>query len=197
MAVDPDTNTVYVSDGSNTLVAVDGNTNTRTTAATASAASLTAIALEPTFNTAYVLDANSNTIHYFNQYPFDGVALYEAGTFSDGNAAHPVAIAVRSAFHKIYVVNSEGSLSIFSPTGAGGTWIVERHLQVGNNPVAVAVNSQTGNVFVANKGDGTVTVVDGSDTIVGTVTVGSAPAALAINSATNHVYVAQFRHEYC
>jgi DNA-binding beta-propeller fold protein YncE len=58
----------------------------------------------------------------------------------------------------------------------------------GTNPDAIAVNSVTNKVHVANSG-GTVTVIDGATNATTTVAV-SSPVAIAVDSVTNKVYVA-------
>ena len=69
----------------------------------------------------------------------------------------------------------------------------------GNGAFAIAVNEVTRTIYVANRNDGTVSVIDGrtcngSDTAGcarswPTVAVGASPQALAVNTATDTVYV--------
>ena len=71
---------------------------------------------------------------------------------------------------------------IMSPAGAAPT------IAVGTLSNAVAVNSVTNTIYVANAGDDTVSVVNGStNTVVATVTVGDTPLGVAVNPATNTV----------
>ncbi len=63
-------------------------------------------------------------------------------------------------------------------------------LPAGNSPYAVAVNSATNKIYVANAADNTVTVIDGVTNNTTTVNVGVVPYAVAVNSATNKIYVA-------
>ena len=62
----------------------------------------------------------------------------------------------------------------------------------GSQPRAVALNPVTNKIYVANYGDGTVTVIDGATNTTQTVTVGSSPYALAVNAVTNKIYVANY-----
>ncbi|MGQ9573062.1 MAG: hypothetical protein ACUVX1_12595 [Chloroflexota bacterium] len=63
-------------------------------------------------------------------------------------------------------------------------------IAVGSKPWAVAVNPETNRIYVANEGDGTVSVIDGANaTVVDTVAVGYMPWALAVNPETNRIYV--------
>jgi YVTN family beta-propeller protein len=62
---------------------------------------------------------------------------------------------------------------------------------VGSLPTGVGVNSSTNRVYVANYGDNTVSVIDGStNAVVATVGVGTSPIGVGVNSSTNRVYVA-------
>lgn len=64
-------------------------------------------------------------------------------------------------------------------------------IPVGSRPTAVAVHPVTGLVYVANWGDGTVSVLDQDGRgVLGTVNVGSHPASLALNPVTDRLYVA-------
>ncbi len=79
-----------------------------------------------------------------------------------------------------------------SPAGASPPTI-----SVGNSPTAVAVDASTDTVYVANSGDGTVSVINGADCngtsgcseAAQTVTLGGSPQGLAVNEATNTIYV--------
>jgi len=65
-----------------------------------------------------------------------------------------------------------------------------RRVSVEAAPVSVAVNAKTGRAYVANAGDGTVTILDGStDTVLATIPIGSHPYSIAVDSATNKIYV--------
>jgi YVTN family beta-propeller protein len=61
----------------------------------------------------------------------------------------------------------------------------------GSQPVALAVNSRTGRIYVANAGSDNVSVIDGgSSTVIATIPVGSAPHGVAVDASANRVYVA-------
>jgi YVTN family beta-propeller protein len=63
-------------------------------------------------------------------------------------------------------------------------------ITVGTTPTAVAVNSSTNKIYVANRNSNNVTVIDGVTNSTITVRVGIGPQGLAINTATNKIYVA-------
>jgi len=61
----------------------------------------------------------------------------------------------------------------------------------GSQPVALAVNSSTGRIYVANAGSGNVSVIDGaSSTVIATIPVGPSPRGIAVDPMVNRVYVA-------
>jgi YVTN family beta-propeller protein len=61
---------------------------------------------------------------------------------------------------------------------------------VGDIPRGIDVNPATNRVYVANQGDGTVSVIDGTtNTVIATVDVGNSPRGVGVNPATNRVYV--------
>ena len=103
-----------------------------------------------------------------------------------GGLINPRAIAYCPATRKVYAVDtSHGAVTIYDD--AHGT----RHtVKVGAEPISVAVNTANGMAYVANGGDGTVSVVNGAtDAVVATVRVGSHPYSIAANAKTGKVYV--------
>ena len=99
---------------------------------------------------------------------------------------NPRAIVFSPAKGKIYAVDtSHGVVEIYAD---GGTR--RRSVQVGAAPVSIAVNTSTGRAYVANSGDGTVSVLDGDfDAVVATVPIGSQPYSIAADAATGKVFV--------
>jgi YVTN family beta-propeller protein len=75
-----------------------------------------------------------------------------------------------------------------APGSVGQTLVTT--VTVGANPVAVAVNTTTGKVYVANQDSNTVTVIDGATNNPVNVPTGAGPAAVAVNPLTNSIYVA-------
>ncbi len=61
----------------------------------------------------------------------------------------------------------------------------------GSQPVALAVNSSTNRIYVANAESENVSVIDGaSGSVIATIPVGSAPRGVAADARANRVYVA-------
>jgi len=116
-------------------------------------------------------------------------------------ALHPVAVAVNEATNKIYVANvgfggpfgngDRGSVTVIDGATNLTATVVDPNA---NGPRAVAVNSATNKVYVANLWTGNVTVIDGATNSTATVADPSASGiqsvAVAVNSVTNKIYVA-------
>jgi len=82
------------------------------------------------------------------------------------------------------VDKAHGAVSIVNATGTA------KRVKVGSEPEAIAVNEQTGAVYVANSADHSVSVIDGkSDTVVATVATAARPYAIAIDESADKVYV--------
>jgi YVTN family beta-propeller protein len=68
---------------------------------------------------------------------------------------------------------------------------VSRNIAVGQQPMALAVNEATGKVYVVNRSNNSVTVIDGkSRAAIATVPTGTGPEGIAVNPVTNRIYVA-------
>src|SRR5260370_23622305 len=79
-------------------------------------------------------------------------------------------------------------LSLAAAPARGQT--VTATVAVGQSPSAMAVNPVTNKIYVANRSDNTVTVIDGaSNTVSATVPVGTSPVAVAVSPTTNKIYV--------
>ena len=63
-------------------------------------------------------------------------------------------------------------------------------VNTGSQPFAVAVNPVTNKIYVVNRGQNKVTVIDGATNTTQTRVVGTQPVAIAVNPVTNEVYVA-------
>src|SRR5262249_10901175 len=59
----------------------------------------------------------------------------------------------------------------------------------GPHPTAVAVNTVTNKIYVANFTGNSVTVIDGATNTTATVPAGALPFALAVNEVTNKIYI--------
>ena len=117
--------------------------------------------------------------------------VWSAGTIS-ADAFQPGCIGVDTATGKIYVAEDYASNNtswirvIDTATGS-----VTTLTDPGTGPVAVAVNSATNKIYVANFQSNNVTVIDGATGALSTVTDPNAmsPGGIAVNQTTNTIYV--------
>ena len=83
-------------------------------------------------------------------------------------------------------VASIGSQDLPSPV----SYRVTGTVTVGTGPAGVAVDPSTHTVFVANSGDGTVSVIDAATrTVIASIPVGEKPSAVAVDPGTHTVFV--------
>jgi YVTN family beta-propeller protein len=158
LAVNLLTNQIYVANqSSNNVTVIDGATN--------SATATVAVGMQP-----FALDVNpvANEIYVANQGD-NTVTVIEGATnntTTDLVGLHPYAVAVDSVTNRVYVSNNGASTVTMiegAPDPSNGATVNNRStatITVGNSPTAVVVNPETGEVFVANNGAGTVTLID-------------------------------------
>jgi YVTN family beta-propeller protein len=81
-------------------------------------------------------------------------------------------------------------IALATPASAS-TYAVTATIPVGNGPDGIATDPATGNVYVANFTDGTVSVISGASGIVtATIPVGAGPADVVTDPVDGNVYVA-------
>ena len=91
------------------------------------------------------------------------------------------------AFNTTNYINNNNN----NNNGANKNGIITSGIQVDSYPVGIAVNPNTGMIYVANEFSNTVSIIDEStDKIQATVKVGSFPYGIDVNPMTNRVYVA-------
>jgi YVTN family beta-propeller protein len=78
--------------------------------------------------------------------------------------------------------------------GTNNTKIAD--IKVGKSPSSIRVNHLTNTLYVANYGDGTVSVINGTNnTKIADIKVGKGSFAIVINKGTNTVYVANLKND--
>src|ERR1017187_2630467 len=103
-----------------------------------------------------------------------------------GSLINPAGIAFNPASRKVYAVDTARNQVEIARAGEPGTLRVA----VGAAPIALAINAHTNRIFVANAGDGTVSVIDGTgDQVTSRLQVGPRPYSIAVNAATGRVYL--------
>jgi serine/threonine protein kinase, bacterial len=81
-------------------------------------------------------------------------------------------------------------LAVFLFVDLGPTYRATATVPVGKYPEGVAADPTTRTVYVANRGDGTVSVIDGpTRTVTATVPVGKHPVGVAADPTTHTIYV--------
>jgi YVTN family beta-propeller protein len=86
---------------------------------------------------------------------------------------------------KVYAVDSEhGAVAIVAANGT------TKLLKTGLGPVSIAVNNQTGKVYVANSSGKSVAVLDGdTDKLLTTVPTAARPYAISVDEVSDRIYV--------
>lgn len=99
-------------------------------------------------------------------------------------------VAVNSATNRVYVTDTSSTGQVFVIDGSTDTQIVAATVAVGMNPEGIAIHETANRAYVANSGDGTVSVLDTTNnTIVTTITVSTTPMAVAVRPIANRAYV--------
>ena len=190
------TNTIYVSNrDDNTLSVINGATcNASTTSGCSQAQPTTGVgnfpqqvAVDEVTNTVYVVNQRGNTVSVINGAVCNGAN--NAGcaqvwpTVTVGNS--PQGIAFNPATRTLYATNTnDNTVSVINGatcnrmnhSGCGHTPPI---ISVGAAPRAIGIDPSTNTVFVGNRDDMTVSVIDGS-TCNGTHTSGCGQIPLAI-----------------
>ena len=217
VAVDQSTDTLYAtSQAENNVSVLNGATcdATDTTGCTRFAPTTTVgnapqgDAADPATHTVYVTNGNDDTVSVINTAECNAAELAGCDrawpTVKVGN--YPQDVRVNVATDTVYVVNGNGTtVSVINGATCNALTSVGCNqtaatVNVGNGPFALGVDRQTDTVYVANAGDGTVSMIDGA-TCNGThhagcgqtpptVAVGSTPVGVAVDQVTNTVYVA-------
>ena len=205
------TNTIYVSNiDDNTLSVIDGATcNSSNTSGCSQPQPTTPvgnapqqIAVDETNNTIYVVNQNGGTVSVINGAHCNGTDTSGCNqswpTVTVGNS--PQALGLNPNNHTVYVTNTNDNTvsvidgSVCNGTNTSGCGQTPAIISVGAAPRAVGVDAGTNTVFVGNRADMTVSVIDGS-TCNGTNTsgCGQTPFALPVaafpNAAGNDRYI--------
>lgn len=171
------------------------------------------VAVDNSTGDVYVADTKDLTIDEFNSTgtwisSFDGSAT-PAGAFSHSDAQTPLGIAVDQATNDVYVVN--GGHEVIDVFDASGVYLPEKQITAvpaglygfgGEYADGIAVNANTGNVFVSDSGavqtfefnalGGYVTTFEGLNTPAGSF--GKAYTSVATENASGRVYINDTEH---
>jgi uncharacterized repeat protein (TIGR01451 family) len=214
VSVDESTDTVYVADYySDTVSVIDGSTDTVVGSIPVGEQPI-GLAFDPHLGTLYVANQDDSPgdlsvvdTSSCSAADSSGCQTAVVGTIAVGT--DPYGVAYDAVNGTIYVTDSgdhPGEVSSFTATSCNATsskdcaTAVVSHVDVGDDPVGVAVDPSSGAVFVTNEGDSPsdVSVINPeTNRVTGTIPVGtaqqgheSAPFGVAVDSANGNVYVA-------
>lgn len=201
IAVNPDTNTIYVAfrggyqggEGGAVYV-IDSTTNDIINTISATGGP-NGVAVNPVTNTIYVTneynyETNLKPNWHNSVFVINGSTNSISKTITVGFG--PYGVSANSMTNKIYVSNYiDGTVSVID----GVTDNVVSTIQVGTHPVFVAVNPNTNLVYVANSDSNTVSVINGStNALTSTISGFNNPEGIAVNPNTNKIYVANYNN---
>jgi len=178
--VDPLSGYVYVGGGvGNVTVGISGEVvvveGMDVMARYALEAPVLAMDVDPRTGDVYILDANGNLLRARDAEIVQQVDLWKEGPSPRNMRGHPVT-------GEVYIVY-------------GGSWMlvvrdmeVIGDLEVGWGALKMVIDPLTGNVYVANFRDDTVTVIHGTK-VLATIDVGWYPYGIGVNPANGWVYV--------
>jgi YVTN family beta-propeller protein len=190
IAVNPQTDIVYVTKGSSNTVSVLNGSNGDILADIPVGKTPTGIGIDTVFNTVYVANEDSNSLSII-----DGSRNVKVDDIYFAPESDPLEVVVNSITHKIYVGDSN-SYEIYVIDGVTGRNIttlptggLEKDLGIG-----LAINPFTNRVYAANPATGNITVIDGStDTAIHNITTGMKGERgiyeIDINPFTNRGYI--------
>lgn len=121
----------------------------------------------------------------------EGIGLYTYSVMAKVKTPIPGLGPEFTLVDKIYVANpGDNTTSVLNVPEDSDT-VIGKPIHVGHNPQSIGVNALTHTIYVVNRDDGTVSVIDEStDTVIGKpIPVGRAPSAIAVDESTNTIYV--------
>jgi YVTN family beta-propeller protein len=197
IAVNKNTGNVFVTDWyDGTVTVLDGGGNLLATITVGSHP--TGVSVNATTNKIYVANSSSNDISVI-----DGATNSVTSTISSPEIIAPVTVTVNPTTNTIYVANGQSCFTCPNPNDLavidGASSAVAATIPVGNGPAAVAVDTQTNFIYVADAGNhdfnqhGSVTVINGATNATTTTLTDPNmpyPFRIAVNSTTNKIYVA-------
>ncbi|CAL9633096.1 hypothetical protein SUDANB120_06150 [Streptomyces sp. enrichment culture] len=150
LAVDPVSHRVFVTQPGHNKVSVIDVTTQVVIGSIPVGHHPTGIAIDPQRRRVYVANSGSKTVSVFDM-ATGGVAEIHVG-------ASPTGVAVDS-HGTVYVTHSDGLVRVLGPGAAG----VTARIPVGSQPQGLAFEPHSNRVYVANRGDGTVSAIGLAD----------------------------------
>ncbi|MDE1767574.1 MAG: YncE family protein, partial [Thaumarchaeota archaeon] len=181
LAINPNTNRIYVTqhrftnniEENSTVAVIDGSTNEKIVDMPVGAYSQ--IAVNPNTNRIYITEH-----HLVNNVEENNIEQNGTVSVIDGNSntkiasiqvgANPAGIAVNANTNRIYVLHRNNFNNIDHTWQNGTVSVIDGNtntkiasIQVGAQPLGIAVNANTNRIYVTNYHDGTISVIDGID----------------------------------
>lgn len=201
VAVNAITNKIYVANEGDypesnygNVTVIDGVTNTTTTITDPNALRPIGVAVDPVTNMIYVVNQDGPALNENGSVTVINGATNSFVSVQDRNAIYPSAVAVDPVTNEIYVANqgdwnpntnpngNKGSVTAIDGATNSFVTIIDPNA---NDPYAVAVDSVTSMVYVANWASGDVTVINEtvvpSDVILSVLTAGNGSGTVTSN----------------
>ncbi|MBI3485460.1 beta-propeller fold lactonase family protein [Candidatus Daviesbacteria bacterium] len=93
--------------------------------------------------------------------------------------------------HRIFVpLYKQNRVAVINNNNYPAAPTIMTYVTVGNSPLGVAVNPNNHHIYVANRDDNTISVINGlTNTVVNTLTTGNVPRGLVVDIPNNRLYV--------
>jgi YVTN family beta-propeller protein len=161
--VNPITNRIYVASAYGTVSVIDGTSNNLIVTVNMGTYTL-GVAVDSVTNQIYVVNQNENGV-----FVIDGASNIVVGEAT----AFAYAVAVNPITDQIYAVSPGGLVGTVSVINGSSNGVLAT-INVGNIPIALAVNPATHRIYVANQGSDSLSIIQDSP----------APAIALTSSAT-------------
>lgn len=181
LAYDPNSGMLFaVSGDPGELSVVD--TNTWQVVANLTETDPWGVAVNPNTDTVYVVHGGESG----SLSVIDGSSLNLIATVPIAGTNDGASVAVNTVTDRIYVTGVAAGVTVIS----GANNAVLATIAVESEPTAVAVNSQTNTIYVADGASNSVSVINGTTNEVNfTIAVGNNPDGIAVNPEDGEVYV--------
>ena len=197
IALDPGNGMVYVSNygqfNTTGIVSVINDTTNTIVGNVAVGKNPQAISYNPANGFFYVANTLSNTLSLINGTSNSLIGSIPVGEFPGKN---PAGIVTNSINNTIYVTNmGSNTVSVINGTSNAVVANVTSATREGEgsgffSPAGIAYDSDNGNVYVANRGSDTISVINGStNLLIDEISMDTvAPSGIVYNAANNFIY---------
>ncbi len=192
LAINPETNILYVSDQiQNRILVINADNFQNSVIETVTGLNFDSTTLTGTSasvnsktNKVYFIDNSSSLAHSLHTIDGSNNML----SFLPISIGYPQGLVIDEEKNKIFVSKRESSTVAVID---GGTSMESAIIfTVGENPKKIAVNPKTNKIYVTDESKNSLIVIDElTNEIVGNIKVGNSPFGVAVNPNTNKIYV--------